>query len=136
MFITLPYKTFVFLLQIYPIRKLYLLNMTFWLDVFQVGVKNSYSTVLWPWHQWYTNNKRRRPNINRKIFTLWFTTIILSKSGNILSFHEILLPNIYTRSSVITSVANGDIYFLYITGTCQYAVIRLVVNYQSPLCFI
>jgi hypothetical protein len=89
--------TCVFLLQIHPIRKLYLLNVTFWLDVYRVGVKNS--TALWPWQQGCTNN-------------------------------------IFTRFSVITSVANADIYFLYFTGTCQYAVIRLVVNYQSPLCFI
>jgi len=94
---------FVFLLQIHPIRKLYLLNMTLWLDVFRVGVKNSYWTVLWPWHYGYTNNIRLRNCNNRKIFILWFTTIIWSKNGNILSFNEIILSNIYTRSSVITS---------------------------------
>jgi hypothetical protein len=58
--------------------------------------------------------------------------LVETKNGNILSYNEIILSNIYTRFSVITSVANGDIYFLYFTGTCQYAVIRLVVNYQSP----
>jgi len=48
------HKGFVFLLQTHPIRKLYLLNMTFWLDAYRVGVKNS--TALWSWQQGYTNN--------------------------------------------------------------------------------
>ena len=34
--------------------------------------------------------------------------------------------------SPFTMYLSNDVVFLHISGTCQYAVIRLVVNYQSP----
>ena len=38
---------FILMLQNRPIRTLYLLDRTFWLDVFQIWVQNFYSKVLW-----------------------------------------------------------------------------------------
>lgn len=51
MVIKLQSTSFILVLQNCPIRILYLLNMTFWLDVFWVWIQNSYqySKNLWLW---------------------------------------------------------------------------------------